>query len=137
MHKVNYIIQGISILCVFKYQVKANRQNASYEHMPLQMSVWLLMNLLLVSLLKIAPLPSYTETRSPTHKMQKNVQGFFFFFWNLGCIRWLVFFWLGFVLVFFCRIISADSVRLLLWIDGVENLKNPSDSSSDFLCPFN
>lgn len=67
----------------------------------------------------------------------KKCSGIFFFFWNLGCIRWLGFFWLGFVLVFFCRIISADSVRLLLWIDGVENLKNPSDSSADFLCPFN
>lgn len=99
MHKVNDIVQGISILCGLKYQVKGNRQNASYEHMPLQMSVWLLMNLLLVALLKIAPLPSYTETRSPTHEMQKNVQNFFFL--NLGCICWLGFVLVGFCFVFF------------------------------------
>lgn len=134
MHKVNDMVKGISILCGFKYQVKANRQNASYEHMPLQMSVWLLMNLLLVSSLKIAPLPSHTETRSPTHEMQKMFRDFFGIW--VAFVGW-VFFWLGFVLVFFCRIISADSVRLLLWIDGVENLKNPSDSSASFLCPFN
>lgn len=102
MHKVNYIIQGESILCVFKYQVKANRQNASYEHMPLQMSVWLLMNLLLVSLLKIAPLPSYTETRSPTHKMQKNVQGFFFFL-EFGLHSLVGFFLVGFCFGFFLQ----------------------------------
>lgn len=87
MHKVNILIRGISILCGFKYQVKANRQNAFCEHMPLQMSVWLLMNLLLVSSLKIAPLPSYTETRRPTHEMQKKCLGFF---WGeFGLLLWV------------------------------------------------
>lgn len=83
MYRQNGIIQGISILCGFKYQVKGNRQNTACEHMPLQMSIWLLMNLLLVSSLKaIAALPSHTETsvHEVLHMRCKVKYIFFFFF---------------------------------------------------------
>lgn len=63
MYRENSIIHGISIPCELKYQVKGNRQNTACEHMPFQMSVWLLMSLLLVSSIKtVAALPSHTET---------------------------------------------------------------------------
>lgn len=103
VYRENGIIQGTSIPCGFKYQVKGNRQNTACDCMPLQMSVWLLMNILLVfSLIAVAALPSYTET---------SVHGVL----HIRCKEK----YLGF---FCCRVSSAKSVWWLLRADGVENL---------------
>lgn len=60
----NRITQDISIACGFKYGDKGNRWYTAYEHMPLQMYLWLLVKLLLVSSLKaVAAFLCHTEIR--------------------------------------------------------------------------